>query len=214
MGNLQQGQIRGEEDKGSKQQRGRYDTSSTSRPGSRDDRPSHNNKPGHNSTNVRGSKPAELKEGRKHLGHISIPYCKRISEPLAHMMKRGGISTSFTTRGSTGKQLVHLKDPVEYIHTEGTIYHIQCQENVDEDCMATYVGETGRATEDRIKDRKSTTKHTTGQYTSKVKQHMHDRDHYFKPGDITILDKDSNWQTRGIRVSIQIIRTHHQCRSG
>jgi hypothetical protein len=48
------------------------------------------------------------------------------------------------------------------------------------------------------------TKHPTSQFTSKVKQHMHDRDHYFTPRDITVLDRDGNWHTRGIRENIQI----------
>jgi hypothetical protein len=33
---------------------------------------------------------------------------------------------------------------------------------------------------------------------------MHDRDHYFTLSDITVLDRDGNWHTRGIRESIQI----------
>jgi hypothetical protein len=60
-----------------------------------------------------GSKPPETGEKPKHLGHISIPYCKGISEPLARIMRKGGRSTLFTTRGSIREQLVHLKDPVE-----------------------------------------------------------------------------------------------------
>jgi hypothetical protein len=75
---------------------------------------------------------------------------------------------------------------------------------VDEECAATYVGETCRATADRMRDHRAATKHPTGQYTSKVKQHMHDRDHYYTPRDIIILNKDSYWHTRGISESIQI----------
>jgi hypothetical protein len=33
---------------------------------------------------------------------------------------------------------------------------------------------------------------------------MHNKDHYFTPRDITILDKENNRHTRGIRESIQI----------
>lgn len=82
----------------------------------------------------------------KHIGHISLPYCKGISDSLARIMRKGGISTSFTTRGSIREQLVHLKDPIAHLDAEGTVYHIQCQGNTDQDCTATYVGETGRYT--------------------------------------------------------------------
>jgi hypothetical protein len=119
------------------------------------------------------------------------------------MMRKGGISTSFTTRGSI-RELVHLRDPIAHLEAEGTVYHIQCQGNTDQDCIATYIGETGRARAQRMTDHRSSTKHPTGQYTSTVKQHMHDQDHYFLPKDITILDKDPNWLTRGMRESIQI----------
>jgi hypothetical protein len=71
-------------------------------------------------------------------------------------------------------------------------------------CAASYVGETGRATEDCMKDHRANTKHPNGLYTSKVKQHMHSEDHYFTPRDVTVLDREANWHTRGIRESIQI----------
>jgi hypothetical protein len=67
---------------------------------------------------------------------------------------------------------VHLKDPVEYLHAEGTIYHIQCHGNIDQDCTVTYIGETGRSTTERMKDHRANTKHPTGQYTSKVKRFL------------------------------------------
>jgi hypothetical protein len=66
------------------------------------------------------------------------------------------------------------------------------------------VGETGRATEDRMKDHKANTKHPNGLNTSKVKEHMHSHDHYYTNRNITILDKDTNWLPRGIRESLQI----------
>jgi hypothetical protein len=60
-------------------------------------------------------------EKRKHLGHISIPYCKSISEPLARIMRGSGISTSFATRGTLREQLVHLKDPLQHLQATGAV---------------------------------------------------------------------------------------------
>jgi hypothetical protein len=111
-------------------------------------------------------------------------------------MRRLGISTSFTTRGSLREQLVDLKDPMRRLQATGAIYHISCQGNTSTECTTAYVGETGRATEERMKDHRANVKHPNGVYTSKVKLHMHIEDHYFTPRDITILDKDDNWHTR------------------
>jgi hypothetical protein len=55
-----------------------------------------------------------------------------------------------------------------------------------------------------MKDHRADTKLPNGIYTSKVKKHIHSEDHYFTPKDITILDKDNNWLTRGIMESLQI----------
>ena len=55
-----------------------------------------------------------------------------------------------------------------------------------------------------MKDHRANTKHPNGLFTSKVKEHMHSQDHYFLTKNITILDKDTDWTTRGIRESIQI----------
>jgi hypothetical protein len=84
----------------------------------------------------------------------------------------------------------------------GAIYYITCQGNTSTECTAAYVGETGRATEERMKDHRANIKHPDGVYTSKVKQHMHIEDHYFTPRDI--LGKDDNWLTRGMMESLQI----------
>jgi hypothetical protein len=119
-------------------------------------------------------------------------------------MRGSGISTSFATRGTLREQLVHLKDPLQRLQATGVVYHTACQGTPSAECTAAYVGETGRFTEDRMKDHKANTKHPNGLYTSKVKEHMHSHDHYYTSGNITILDKDTNWLPMGIRESLQI----------
>jgi hypothetical protein len=96
-------------------------------------------------------------------------------------MRKSGISTSFTTKGSLREQLVHLKDPIQHLQATGGVYHITCQGNPSTECTAVYVGETGRTIEKCMKDHRCSTKHPNGLYISKVKQHMHSKDHYFTP---------------------------------
>jgi hypothetical protein len=122
---------------------------------------------------------------------------------LARIMRGSGISTSFATRGTLREQLVHLKDPLQHLQATGAVYHIACQSTPFTECTATYVGETGRATQDRMKDHRANTKHPNGLYTSKVKEHMQSHDHHYTSENITILDKDTNWLPRGIRESLQ-----------
>jgi hypothetical protein len=62
-------------------------------------------------------------EDDKHLGHIAIPYCKGISEPMAHILKKSGISTHFASRGSFREQLIHLKDPVQRLQAACSLPH-------------------------------------------------------------------------------------------
>ena len=69
---------------------------------------------------------------------------------MARKLKKEGISSSFDSRGSYKEQLVHLKDPVPYLDTPDTVYHVQCEGTPTTDCNQTYIGETGRCTSTRM----------------------------------------------------------------
>ena len=56
----------------------------------------------------------------------------------------------------------------------------------------------------RFKEHTSTAKLYNGDYKSAIVQHAADSGHSFRENDLTILDNDANWHSRGIRESIYI----------
>ena len=123
---------------------------------------------------------------------------------MARRLKKLGISTSISSRGSYKERLVRAKDPIPYHDNQGVVYHIGCDGAVGVDCKKAYIGETGRSLVVRLKDHKAPTKHGDGTFASAVKHHVHTEGHYYAPGNVTILDKEDNWHNRGIREAIQI----------
>ena len=74
----------------------------------------------------------------------------------------------------------------------------------DQPCKtkAAYIGETSRQGRQRFKEHNSTAKLYNGDYKSAIIQHAADTGHSLRESDLTILDKDSNWHSRGIRESV------------
>ena len=159
--------------------------------------------PNSQSTGTTPSRP----ESTTRKGHVQLPHIPGISDILARLCRKEGISTSFTSRGSLGEQLVHLKDPIDRLDTSDTIYHIKCGGGPTTDCNHTYVGETGRSTRIRMGDHRASTKHGDQTYASPVYEHTFSEDHYFGSENVTVLDTDDNWSTRGLKEAVFIKAT-------
>ena len=141
-----------------------------------------------------------------HKGFVTMPYYSGTTEPLTHIMQRAGISAQIRARGTLRETLVKSKDKVKSGHKTGIIYFTPCAGANGEPCDsgAAYVGETSRQGRQRFKEHCSTAKLYTGDYKSAVMQHAAETGHSFREEDLTILDSDDNWRSRGIRESVYI----------
>ena len=132
-----------------------------------------------------------------------MPYYSGITEPLSRIMRRAGISAQVRSRGTLRENLVKSKDKLKSNTKTGVVYYAPCAgaDNLPCDSNAAYIGETGRQGNLRFKEHMSTAKLYNREYKSAVMQHCDDTGHNFRQKDLTILDSDSNWKSRGVRES-------------
>ena len=75
-----------------------------------------------------------------------LPYIKGVSEVLCRCLQQQGVRTVFKSDTTLRSHLVRLKDILEPTKQDGFVYKILCE------CSKVYIGETGRAMQDRIKE--------------------------------------------------------------
>ena len=135
-----------------------------------------------------------------------MPYYSGTTEPLTRIMRRVGLTAQVRSRGTLRENLVKSKDKIKQLNKTGVVYYAPCAGKDEQPCetKAAYVGETSRQGRQRFKEHNSTAKLYNGDYKSAIVQHAADTGHNFRETDLTILDTDSNWHSRGIRESIFI----------
>ena len=75
-----------------------------------------------------------------------LPYIKDVSEVLRRCLQQQGVRTVFKSDTTLRSHLVRPKDTLEPTKQDGVVYKIPCE------CGKVYIGETGRAMQDRIKE--------------------------------------------------------------
>jgi hypothetical protein len=112
-------------------------------------------------------------------------------------------ASSPATRNSLRTQLVHLKDPIPHTHMSTVVYHAPCAGNINDPCSATYIGETERSMDVRLREyHNKATLPLSDKYASAIGQHACITDHHFRPEDITYLVREGNKMARGIKEAI------------
>ena len=131
-----------------------------------------------------------------------------MTEPLSRILNRAGISTTVRSRGSLRELLVHPKDSLATSDKTGAVYYLPCSGANGEPCgeNGSYVGETERTAESRLKEHFSTAVQSgTSTLKSAVMAHARDKNHHFRPADLTILSSgNSNWHERGVKEAVYI----------
>ena len=143
---------------------------------------------------------------KKSKGFVTLPYFSGTTEPLTRILRRAGISAHVRTRGTLREKLVRSKDKIPTEEETGVVYYSPCAGANGQKCEsnAAYVGETSRKGCLRFREHMSTAKLYNGDYRSAIMQHAAELGHSFRENDLTILDRDDNWRSRGIRESIYI----------
>ena len=107
---------------------------------------------GHPSSFVRKltktTRPTANKEPTQEFKSTAVlPYIKGVSEVLRHCLQQQGVRTVFKSDTTLrSPHLVRPKDALEPTKEGGVVYKIPCE------CGKEYIGETGRAMQDRIKE--------------------------------------------------------------
>ena len=146
-------------------------------------------------------------------GMVVLPYVQGVSERLQRSFKKYGINTAMKPHNTLKRLLVHPKDKIDALQTCDCVYEIPCQT-----CNKTYIGETGRKFETRLNEHRKDvekvkdTKYTrakrlesvSDQHKSAITDHVAQENHVINWEGASIIDKDTNKQTRWIREALWI----------
>ena len=126
-----------------------------------------------------------------------LPYIKGVSEVLRRCLQQQGVRTVFKSDTTLRSHLVRPKDALEPTKQDGVVYKIPCE------CGKVYIGETGRAMQDRIKehDRDIQLAHTQ---TSAVWEHANETRHLPIWKEVKFIDRYPHWYTRRVKEALHI----------
>ena len=126
-----------------------------------------------------------------------LPYIKGVSEVLRRCLQQRGVRTVFKSDTTLRSYLVRPKDALEPGKQEGVVYKIPCE------CSKVYIGETGRAMQDRIKEHNRDIRLAHTQ-TSTVSEHANETGHLPLWNQVKFIDRDPHRYTRRVKEAIQI----------
>ena len=126
-----------------------------------------------------------------------LPYIKGVSEVLRRCLQQQGVRTVFKSDTTLRSYLVRPKDALEPGKQEGVVYKIPCE------CGKVYIGETGRAMQDRIKEHNRDIRLAHTQ-TSAVSEHANETGHLPLWNQVKFIDRDPHRYTRRVKEAIQI----------
>ena len=90
---------------------------------------------------------AEESEDRTDTKKIFLPYVKGVSERIEKVCRQLNIKTVFKSNGTLRQTLMRVKNRRPEEARRGVVYEVPCR-----DCNRTYIGETGRSLQERLKE--------------------------------------------------------------
>jgi len=155
----------------------------------------------HKSSNNNNKKCAQDNEQdnvEKKGGFIRVPFINSATRSFINIARKNNLNTIFTINNKLTNFIKTGKDNIERMKHSGVVYKISCN-----NCDATYVGQTKRQLNTRVKEHKLDIKKTTGP-PSVISQHRLTNNHDFKWDDIDILDKERKYHNRLVSEMIYI----------
>ena len=124
---------------------------------------------------------------------VCIPYVKGVSEPLSRVLRPLGVRTIFKPFRTIANTVSKPKDPTPANAQRGVIYKIPCN-----DCPASYIGETGRKRDTRLKEHQRDVKYAS--HATRLKTELVDHSwtmgHSFDFAAATTLAREDRWGPR------------------
>jgi hypothetical protein len=131
---------------------------------------------------------------------VPLPYVKGVSEKLTNIFRDHGVNAYHKPMNTIRSMLVHPKDKTPDSNKCGVIYKISCPE-----CEDTYIGETSRAMDVRLKEHQRTRGKTP---PTAVGDHIKKHDHDIDMDHVQIIGREEQFWNRKIREAIEI-KTQH-----
>lgn len=142
-----------------------------------------------------------------------IPYVQGVSEAVARVYKRYGVSTAMRPYQTIRNLIVHPKDKLDKHETTECVYKIPCKS-----CDNVYIGETGRSFGTRMVEHKKEVEQQEGRrYTrsakltaetetnkSAITDHATRKNHVIDWDEATIIGRESDRMARWIREAVKI----------
>jgi len=111
-----------------------------------------------------------------------LPYIKGVSEVPRRCLQQQGVRTVFKSDTILKSHLVRPKDTLEPTEQDGVVYKIPCE------CGRVYIGETGRAMQDRIKQHDRDIRLACTQ-TAAVSEHANETGHLPIWKEVKFIDR-------------------------
>ena len=122
-----------------------------------------------------------------------VPFISGTSEKFKKLCKAKGIQVHYKGTNTLRTLLGNSKDKDPKANKTGIIYHYKCPHM---NCPEAYIGESGRALGDRVKE------HLKG--PSPIHQHSATTEHPLDPEQLNIVHKEVNSHSRTIKESMFI----------
>ena len=139
----------------------------------------------------------EEEEKKKPAVTAVIPYSQGLSEQIRRVLRKHNIRTAFRSGLSLGKLLTKVKDPVPPEDRSGVVYKISCL------CGDSYIGETGRNANIRIKEHKAACRLARFE-KSAVAEHAWLDGHIIEWDQMEILDTTKDLNERKVKEALYI----------
>lgn len=161
----------------------------------------------------RGKSAKEKQDGVKRNAMAVIPYVQGVSEAVARVYKRHGVTTAMRPFQTIRSLVVHPKDKLDKNETTECVYRIPCKS-----CEKVYIGETGRSFGTRMKEHRKEVQQQEGRkYTRSAKQtaeteqnksaitdHAARENHVINWDEATVIGRESDRMTRWIKEAVKI----------
>ncbi len=125
-----------------------------------------------------------------------LPYVRGVSERIKNVLKDVGVAVALRAP-TTMRNLLVRKRP-EKAKAFGVVYRIPCSSS---DCAWSYVGESGRTVEERVKEHQRAIRDMdVGR--SEIARHVLESDHHVDVKLAKVIDREPQWRKRTIKEAI------------
>ena len=142
----------------------------------------------------------EEREEDKPTATATIPYVGGVSEPIKRMLEKVNVRVRLRPCGTLRQFLMKPKDRVPIEERTGVVYRVTCK-----DCPKTYVGQSGRTLQCRMKEHRRATERGNMD-SSAIAEHSWKFNHRVNWEEVEVLDVDTEWYRRCMLESWHIQR--------